>query len=50
MQCPLAEIGTSGIKSDSAVEGMPELNNGYLSPFDKPGLGVKWGNNSKQLL
>ncbi len=46
MQCPRAEIGTAGVKSDSAVEGVPELIDGCLSPFDKPGLGVKWRDNS----
>jgi L-alanine-DL-glutamate epimerase-like enolase superfamily enzyme len=46
MQCPLAEIGTEGVKSDSAVEGVPELKDGYIRPFDKPGLGVKWRDNS----
>lgn len=42
MQCSMAEIGTEGVKSDSAVEGVPELIEGCLSPFDIPGLGVKW--------
>ena len=45
MQCPMAELGTEGVKSDSAVEGGPKLKDGYLSPFDKPGLGVKWCDN-----
>ena len=43
-QCPMAELlmGSEGVPRDPGVTGVPEPQEGYLRPFDRPGFGVTW--------